>query len=618
MSKKIFVFLVSGLAIALCFSQAQAVTFGSGGFTVASGTSITLTGTPSRALSWSSYGGNAATATYATSAGTATSATSASTANALAANPTNCSAGYYPLGVDASGNAESCTLAATGGISGSGTANYLSKWTSASAQGNSVIYDNGTNVGIGTAAPATLLNVNGTTDTSLTTHGLFVLGPVSGGNISMDQNEIMARSNGAASVLYLNAEGGNVVIGETGSANVGIGTGSPASKLHVVGATTIDGGNLSLSNTAGQTKTTFVSYSNASSLWMIQPTTQKLVLADGVDWDRSMSIQYTAGTTAAAAGVLTIGQIDKNSGSWTHGVTRFYTNGTERMNINSAGTVTIPGAEVLAGGSSSNWASVNVGGAQSIQTAGSIYSYNSMCVGNNSGACNSTGGVVLGLTNSGANVNIPSSANVIFNNGYNVGIGTNNPTLGKLQVSGTSWANIYAYNEATGYGIYAASLNGPGAYLASTNDVGAVIAGKTYGVQGICNDGYGVYGQSNTGYAGYFNGKGKFTSSVEAVSFVYTSDRNLKKNIKTLDNSLDKIMQLRGVSFNWRKDGQASVGLIAQEVEKVYPELVTTDSNGTKAVEYGNLVAPLIEAVKAQQNKIDQLETRISILEMNK
>jgi len=59
---------------------------------------------------------------------------------------------------------------------------------------------------------------------------------------------------------------------------------------------------------------------------------------------------------------------------------------------------------------------------------------------------------------------------------------------------------------------------------------------------------------------------------------------------------------------------QKSLGLIAQEVEKVYPELVTT-SNGSKAVQYGNLIAPLIEAIKAQQAQITALEARIRSLE---
>ncbi|WP_431136813.1 tail fiber domain-containing protein [Psychroserpens mesophilus] len=69
------------------------------------------------------------------------------------------------------------------------------------------------NVGISTATPATRLQVAGNLDTSLTNHGLFVLGDVTGVNISMDANEIMARNNGAVSNLNLQVDGGNVTVG---------------------------------------------------------------------------------------------------------------------------------------------------------------------------------------------------------------------------------------------------------------------------------------------------------------------------------------------------------------------------------------------------------------------
>ncbi len=102
---------------------------------------------------------------------------------------------------------------------------------------------NSGNVGIGTRDPATLLHVEGTTDTSPTTHGLLVLGSTAGNNISLDQNEIMARNNGAVSPLYLNHEGGNVIInGANAAGNVGIGTTSPGNyRLFVNGALSVVG-----------------------------------------------------------------------------------------------------------------------------------------------------------------------------------------------------------------------------------------------------------------------------------------------------------------------------------------------------------------------------------------
>lgn len=106
--------------------------------------------------------------------------------------------------------------------------------------------------------------------------------------------------------------------------------------------------------------------------------------------------------------------------------------------------------------------------------------------------------------------------------------------------------------------------------------------------------------------------------SVTASSFYYSSDANLKKNIAPLNNSLEKISQLQGVNFQWKdpeKDQKINIGLIAQDVEKIYPELVNTDKKtGLKSVEYGNLVAPLIEAIKEQQKEIDSLNQKIDNL----
>jgi len=102
---------------------------------------------------------------------------------------------------------------------------------------------------------------------------------------------------------------------------------------------------------------------------------------------------------------------------------------------------------------------------------------------------------------------------------------------------------------------------------------------------------------------------------VKATNYYYASDKNLKKDIQPLDDALSKIQKLQGVSFEWKKTGQKNLGVIAQEVEKVYPELVATDkATGLKSVQYGNLVALLIEAIKEQQKQIDELKKTVEAL----
>ena len=119
-------------------------------------------------------------------------------------------------------------------------------------------------------------------------------------------------------------------------------------------------------------------------------------------------------------------------------------------------------------------------------------------------------------------------------------------------------------------------------------------------------------GQPNYGDTLQWNG-----SVWEARFPGYYSDATLKTDITTLTGSLDRVCQLRGVSYNWVDPNRpnATVGVIAQEVEKVLPEVVHTSQDGLKMVEYGNMVGVLIEAIKEQQDQIEALKARITTLE---
>jgi len=101
------------------------------------------------------------------------------------------------------------------------------------------------------------------------------------------------------------------------------------------------------------------------------------------------------------------------------------------------------------------------------------------------------------------------------------------------------------------------------------------------------------------------------------------SDSRWKENVETITDPVDKVMRLRGVNFDWKRveftdmefpEGR-QMGLIAQEVEEIIPELVHTANDGYKSVSYQKLTAVLVETVKAQQEQISTLQSRIERLE---
>ena len=102
----------------------------------------------------------------------------------------------------------------------------------------------------------------------------------------------------------------------------------------------------------------------------------------------------------------------------------------------------------------------------------------------------------------------------------------------------------------------------------------------------------------------YYNpNSGTLTSTI----FTASSDERLKENIKPVTNALNKVLALQGVNFNRIGSSELELGLIAQHVEKIIPEVVYTNETGIKSLAYPNLVALLIEAIKEQNTKIEEI-----------
>src|ERR1043165_133160 len=305
------------------------------------------------------------------------------------------------------------TVQTTAGGGGGGGSQWVTNGTS--------VYYNGGNVGVGTTTPGVALDVaqekairvgnailsSGGDYVHLGNHTWFggntwqwdgqpgALYQIQGQNHAWYTHNAVSFTN----LMYLRSDG-----------FLGVGTSNPTSRLYV------NGGSIRLASTAGETPFQLYSYANSTSLWFTSgnPNTSELELSPGyaVDYDRSLAVQYTPGTTGAAAGVLNIGQLYKNNANWTHGTTALYTSGAERLRINSAGNVGI--------GTTSPAYKLDVAGPIRSSSGGIVFP---------DGTVQTTAG-----GGGGSSQWTTSGTNIFYNNG-NVGIGTTAPTE-KLEVTG--------------------------------------------------------------------------------------------------------------------------------------------------------------------------------------
>lgn len=104
-----------------------------------------------------------------------------------------------------------------------------------------------------------------------------------------------------------------------------------------------------------------------------------------------------------------------------------------------------------------------------------------------------------------------------------------------------------------------------------------------------------------------------FTGDISAPNFNSSSDKNLKENIYAIQSALNTIENLQGVSYNWKDTGQKSYGFIAQEVDKILPELVQTNQDTeTLTLNYQGIIPFLVEAIKEQSKRIKFLEDQLN------
>ena len=146
-------------------------------------------------------------------------------------------------------------------------------------------------------------------------------------------------------------------------------------------------------------------------------------------------------------------------------------------------------------------------------------------------------------------------------------------------------------------------------YFGDGSGLTGVSAGSTVGIDTTTNDTfYPLFTQTTAGLVtttSVADSKLTFNPSLgklTATAVNSTSDINLKKDIVTIESALEKVKQLRGVEFTWIDNDERSIGIVAQELQKVFPELVSENQNGL-SVNYSGLIGVLIEAVKELSNK---------------
>lgn len=230
-------------------------------------------------------------------------------------------------------------------------------------------------------------------------------------------------------------------------------------------------------------------------------------------------------------------------------------------------------------------------------------------------AFNSVSGKWENQSLSGANSWTESGGNTYRSSG-NVGIGTVNPTA-KLDVVGDIKFTTAGASSALMSNISNRDFDFQGNVAGNrvlTMHPGP-LAGTGY--SNIVVDFYGHNGTSTIpGFTMLRNGNigigttgpddrlvvynGSTTGRYTTGGWTHTSDARLKHDITPLENSLEKVVQLRGVAYTYNNDPQnkSQVGFLAQEVEPIFPQVVVTDKKGFKSMIYANLVAPLVEAIK--------------------
>ena len=572
----------------------------------------------------------------------------AGTANGNASFTFNKTTGTVGVGINSSGNGKLQILQTAGTSVDSAiritdnatTSMYLnitssgvsSTWTSGAlgfGVGNGTYteamrLDSSGNLGIGTASPAARLDVVGSA-------GIRVNEDGSGTKV------ISIRSNFAGVDPAVWVSTNNALLFGTNntermrldtSGNLGIGTASPSDKLHVVGTALITG-NTGVGSAAGANGRLFA-YANDATLPTFNARQDgagpiQVWFAGGAEVGRfttggnlgigtaspTTRLQVNGGYISQSDGTVTTYMGSDGTGSLFGTITnqylRFVTNNTERMRLDASGNLGIGTASPvgrLALGGSPGQVGFNAGSLSSPVRGNLFYDTD------NTGWKFQIGKIVSGTY----------TAQMTFQDDGNVGIGTASP-LDRLDVvsgaatyrnrirnSTGSEAVLLFQNSDTGTGTTDGMYVGIGAdetaYVWQYENLSLIFATNNTERMRITSGGSVGIGTASPSELLHVNG-GNILASGNISAY---SDRRLKTDISTIVNALQKVKQLRGVQYKRTDTNENGIGVIAQEVKDIVPEVVLGSEETQYSVNYGNLVGLLIEAVKELSEKVARLE----------
>jgi hypothetical protein len=496
------------------------------------------------------------------------------------------------------GNGTTPRLAINGNINGSWTAfDY--------AAGNWIggITQKSGNVGIGTTDPST----GGKVASKFTVSQADGLTGLAIGNGTTPRLAINGNIDGSWTAYDYAA--GNWVAGITqGSGNVGIGTAFPTATLEVNGKAKFDG---------------LVTF--ASSLTFPGGTVTGSETIGSGDLSVSAGNLDLPATTSASAGVIDLGGSpfihaccpNSTQNTFVGGAGNFTADATP-TNGNTLGGNTAVGYQALQAltsgiyNTASGYQALYSSTTGSRNTVGGFYALFS----NTGGTSNTASGFQALFSNTGGTGNTAIGEFALLSNtegnlntavGYDAGVDAN---TFKLPSTGVNSTFIGAFATATVDGLTNATAIGYSAQVGTSNAlVLGAPAGSYYGGTITANTNVGIDVGNPSNIFTVLQGGGHAISD----GWDTYSSRRWKSDIRPLRGALGKVERLRGVSYTYTANGKHDIGMIAEEVGKVVPEVVSYEDNGKDArgIDYARLTALLVEAVKQQQNEIQQQQWQI-------